>query len=139
MADWHRQTWRAWHSTKLYSIDEVAGVFGAAGFEVAGARLKIGFVPVSGRQPDSIASAPELLRSGSSTATTRSFLRCKRPSSNEEEPRDERQGLSCPIAPGERDAGFEEELQRLGDELGWNCRGVEELLVQHAEVDAPRR
>lgn len=47
MADWHRAHAEELQLPKLYSIDEVAGVFGAAGFEVAGARLKIGFVPVS--------------------------------------------------------------------------------------------
>jgi SAM-dependent methyltransferase len=48
MTEWHRANVEELQLPKLYSIDEVAAVFGAAGFAVAAARLKIGFVPESG-------------------------------------------------------------------------------------------
>jgi SAM-dependent methyltransferase len=68
MADWHRAHSEKLQLPRLYAIDEVAGVFGAAGFEVAAARLKIGFVPASGHTSTDraasspAASPPELLR-----------------------------------------------------------------------------
>ena len=61
MAEWHRVHAEELRLPKLYSIDEVAGVFGAAGFDVAAARLKIGFVPATGHGDDR-AGDPELLR-----------------------------------------------------------------------------
>ena len=67
MAAWHRAHAEELDLPKLYTIDEVAGAFGAAGFEVAAARLKIGFVPASGHagpapSADSLPTvAPELL------------------------------------------------------------------------------
>jgi SAM-dependent methyltransferase len=48
MAEWHRANVEELRLPKLYSIDEVVDVFGAAGFEVAAARLKFGFIPESG-------------------------------------------------------------------------------------------
>ena len=52
MVDWHRANVEALHLPKLYDVDEVAGVFAAAGFEVAAARLAIGFVPAARGIPD---------------------------------------------------------------------------------------
>lgn len=86
MADWHRAHVEELQLPKLYSIDEVAGVFGAAGFEVAGARLKIGFVPASGHTSadragsSPVASAPELLRWIEYYNDHKLLMRCKRPS-----------------------------------------------------------
>lgn len=45
MAEWHRAHSDELQLPELYTLDEVVGVFGAAGFEVAAARLNIGFVP----------------------------------------------------------------------------------------------
>jgi len=68
IADWHRAHVEELQLPKLYSIDEVAGVLGAAGFEVGLARLKIGFVPASGHTradraagTSAVTSAPGLL------------------------------------------------------------------------------
>jgi SAM-dependent methyltransferase len=81
MADWHRAHVEELQLPKLYRIDEVAGVFGAAGFEVAGARLKIGFVPAGhdhgGPLPGD--AAPELLRWIEYYNDHKIFLRCTRP------------------------------------------------------------
>jgi SAM-dependent methyltransferase len=67
MVDWHRAHSEELGLPKLYSINEVAGVFGAAGFDVGAARLKIGFVPAVGHlSADSATSssdAPNLLGS----------------------------------------------------------------------------
>ena len=84
MAEWHRAHLEELQLPKLYSIDEVAGVFGAAGFEVAGARLKIGFVPVSGhdsgdRAGSAPVSAPDLLRWIEYYNDYKIILRCRRP------------------------------------------------------------
>jgi len=86
MADWHRSHAEELRLPKLYGIDEVAGEFGAAGFEVAGARLKIGFVPASGHggadhagaSPG--AAAPELLRWIEYFNDHKILMRCTRPS-----------------------------------------------------------
>jgi hypothetical protein len=86
MAAWHRAHAEELQLPKLYTIDEVAGAFGAAGFEVAGARLKIGFVPASGHtSPDPSGSspapaAPELLRWIEYYNDHKLLMRCKRPS-----------------------------------------------------------
>jgi SAM-dependent methyltransferase len=48
IADWHRANIEELHLPPLYGIDEVAAAFATAGFDVAGARLNIGFVPVGG-------------------------------------------------------------------------------------------
>jgi hypothetical protein len=86
MADWHRAHSEELQLPKLYTIDEVAGVFGAAGFEVAGARLKIGFVPASGHTSadragtSPAASPPDLLQWLEYYNDQKLLMRCKRPS-----------------------------------------------------------
>jgi SAM-dependent methyltransferase len=70
MVDWHRAHVEELQLPKLNSIDEVAAVLGAAGFEVAGARLKMGFVPAS----------PELVRWIEYYNDDKIFMRCQRPS-----------------------------------------------------------
>jgi SAM-dependent methyltransferase len=45
MAEWHRAHSDELQLPALYTVDEVTDVFGAAGFEVAAARLNISFVP----------------------------------------------------------------------------------------------
>jgi hypothetical protein len=59
-------------------------VFGAAGFEVAGARLKIGFVPAASAAP-TVARSPDaaprdLLKWLEYYNDQKLLLRCKRPS-----------------------------------------------------------
>lgn len=86
MADWHRAHMEELQLPNLYSIDEVAGVFGASGFEVAGARLKIGFVPASGHTSSDragtppVSAAPDLLRWIEYYNDYKLLMRCKRPS-----------------------------------------------------------
>ena len=59
MVEWHRANVDELHLPQLYSIDEIAGVFAAAGFDVAGARLDMGFVPATGHSnTDSGGAAP---------------------------------------------------------------------------------
>jgi len=88
MSAWHRAHADELHLPKLYTIDEVAGTFGAAGFEVAGARLKIGFVPAWGHTSAERAgaspagAAPELLRWIEYYNDHKLFMRCTRPSPN---------------------------------------------------------
>jgi SAM-dependent methyltransferase len=48
MVEWHRAHAEELALPRLYGIDEVVDVFRTAGFEAAAARLKIGFVPLSG-------------------------------------------------------------------------------------------
>jgi SAM-dependent methyltransferase len=48
MAEWHRANVDELRLPKLYEIDEVVGVFEAAGFRAAAARLAIRFVPTAG-------------------------------------------------------------------------------------------
>lgn len=84
MADWHRAHLEELQLPRLYSIDEVAGVLGAAGFEVAGARLKIGFVPAWGHGRDdgggsSGSAAPDLLRWIEYYNDYKLLMRCTRP------------------------------------------------------------
>jgi SAM-dependent methyltransferase len=78
MADWHRAHAEELRLPQLYGIDEVAGVFGAAGLEVAAARLKIGFVPASGHGDEHV-GAPELLRLVEYYNDHKLLLRCTRP------------------------------------------------------------
>ena len=73
MVDWHRAHVEELQLPKLYSIDEVAGAFGAAGFEVAAARLKIGFVPVAGH------TAPDFLGWIEYYNDDKLLLRCRHP------------------------------------------------------------
>jgi hypothetical protein len=86
MTDWHRAHAEELQLPKLYSIDEVVGVLGAAGFEVAVARLKIGFVPASGHTnadrvaSSSVAPAPDLLRWLEYYNDQKILVRCRRPS-----------------------------------------------------------
>ncbi len=47
MAEWHRANVEELHLPELYDIDDVVAVFKAAGFQVAAARLAIGFVPTA--------------------------------------------------------------------------------------------
>ncbi|MGO9875233.1 MAG: class I SAM-dependent methyltransferase, partial [Acidimicrobiia bacterium] len=85
-AEWHRARAEELRLPKLYSIDEVAGLFGAAGFEVAAARLKIGFVPASGHTSTDHAgdsppdSAPDLRRRVEYYNDHKLLLRFRRPS-----------------------------------------------------------
>ena len=72
MADWHRAHLEELELPRLYSIDEVATVLGAAGFEVAGGRLEIGFVPAT----------PELLRWIEYYNDDKILLRGRRPSTH---------------------------------------------------------
>jgi SAM-dependent methyltransferase len=76
MVDWHQEHADELRLPKLYSIDEVAGVFGAAGFEVAAARLKIGFIPASGHH--SADEAGSLSRWIEYYNDHKFFLRCRR-------------------------------------------------------------
>ena len=78
MVDWHRAHREELKLPKLYSIDEVAGVSGAAGFEVGAARLKIGFVPASGH--DSTDPQPDLWRWIEYYNDHKLLMRCTRPS-----------------------------------------------------------
>jgi SAM-dependent methyltransferase len=48
MSEWHGTVAGELDLPKLYDLDEVVEVFGAAGFDVSVARLQLGFVPVSG-------------------------------------------------------------------------------------------
>jgi SAM-dependent methyltransferase len=48
MVKWHRDNVEALDLPSLNDIDDVVSVFEAAGFEVAAARLEIGFVPAAG-------------------------------------------------------------------------------------------
>jgi SAM-dependent methyltransferase len=85
MADWHRAHSDELQLPKLYAIDEVAGVFGSGGFEVAGARLKIGFVPVASAAPtvgrtSADTARPELLRSLEYYNDHKLLMRFRRPS-----------------------------------------------------------
>ena len=50
MSAWHDSVARDLGLPRLYDLDEVVEVFDGAGFEVAVARLKVGFVPVSARR-----------------------------------------------------------------------------------------
>ena len=82
MADWHRDNAEELQLPKLYSIDEVAGVFGAAGFDVAGARLKMGFVPASGHNSSERAAsspAPQLAKWIEYYNDHKLLMRCTRP------------------------------------------------------------
>jgi SAM-dependent methyltransferase len=47
MTAWHRSAAEDLGLPRLYELDEVAGAFAGAGFDVAAARLRIGFVPVA--------------------------------------------------------------------------------------------
>jgi SAM-dependent methyltransferase len=80
MTDWHRANVEGLHLPRLYSIDEVAGLFGAAGFDVAGARLEMGFVPASGHSGADLASstAPRLLERIEYYNDHKLLLRCRR-------------------------------------------------------------
>jgi len=64
--DWHRAHADELQLPDLYNIDDVAGVFGACGFAVSAARLKIGFVPAWEHSVERAGSptdaAPELMR-----------------------------------------------------------------------------
>jgi SAM-dependent methyltransferase len=80
MADWHREHAAELRLPKLYDVDEVVGVFNDAGFDVAGARLNIGFVPVSGHDHGGDdAEAPNLLRWIEYFNDYKLILRGKRP------------------------------------------------------------
>ncbi len=89
MAEWHRASSDELQLPKLYTIDEVVGVFGAAGFQVAAARLEIGFVPVAGAAPTVAGSGhtrgdhadpSDLLRWLEYYNDHKLLLRCTRPS-----------------------------------------------------------
>jgi SAM-dependent methyltransferase len=85
IADWHRANSEELQLPKLNAIDEVVDVFGAAGFEVAGARLKVGFVPVASAAPtvggtSADTSPPDLLRWLEYYNDHKILMRCRRPS-----------------------------------------------------------
>jgi SAM-dependent methyltransferase len=91
MADWHRASSDELQLPKLYTIDEVVGVFGAAGFQVAAARLEIGFVPVASAAPTVAGSShtggdhadpSDLLRWLEYYNDHKLLLRCTRPAQN---------------------------------------------------------
>jgi hypothetical protein len=50
MARWHAEKAAELELPRLYDLDEVAATFESVGFDVAVARLKLDFVPVSGRE-----------------------------------------------------------------------------------------
>ncbi len=83
--DWHRAHADELQLPRLYSIDEVAGVFIASGFDVAAARLDIGFVPALGhtsaeREAGSPRSSPpDLMRRVEYYSEHKLLLRCRRP------------------------------------------------------------
>jgi SAM-dependent methyltransferase len=52
MADWHDRNPDQLELPPLYTLDDFARAFTDAGFSVAAARLKMGFVPVSGHTPN---------------------------------------------------------------------------------------
>lgn len=51
MAEWHARSAEQLRLPRLYSLDDVVEAFKVAGFEAAAARLKVGFVPLSGHAP----------------------------------------------------------------------------------------
>jgi SAM-dependent methyltransferase len=84
-SEWHHAHVEELDLPRLYSIDEVAAVFIASGFEVAAARLEIGFIPALGhtsaeRAAESpMSSAPELMRRIEYYNEHKLLLRCRRP------------------------------------------------------------
>jgi SAM-dependent methyltransferase len=84
-ADWHRAHTDELQLPELYNIDDVAALFGASGFEVAAARLKVGFVPAWGHSSaERDASAPttpvpELMQRMEYYNEHKLLLRCRRP------------------------------------------------------------
>jgi SAM-dependent methyltransferase len=81
---WHRAHAEELHLPKLYDIDDVAGVFGASGFAVSAARLKVGFVPAFEHCAEPVAgsptdAAPELLARMEYYNEHKLLLRCQRP------------------------------------------------------------
>lgn len=51
MAEWHEREAERFELPPLYTLDELARAFTDAGFTAAAARLKMGFVPMSGHTP----------------------------------------------------------------------------------------
>jgi SAM-dependent methyltransferase len=51
VAEWHAENAQSLNLPRLYALDDVIAPFTGAGFEAAAARLKIGFVPLSGHAP----------------------------------------------------------------------------------------
>lgn len=51
MSEWHEQSAEQLGLPPLYTLDDIAGAFTAVGFTAAAARLKMGFVPMSGHTP----------------------------------------------------------------------------------------
>jgi SAM-dependent methyltransferase len=51
MAEWHTRNAERLRLPRLYSLDEVIEAFTTVGFEAAVARMRVGFVPVSGHAP----------------------------------------------------------------------------------------
>jgi SAM-dependent methyltransferase len=49
--EWHRAHASELALPALYDIDDVAGLFAAAGYEVAASRLPLGFIPTAGHVP----------------------------------------------------------------------------------------
>jgi SAM-dependent methyltransferase len=52
MAEWHEENSEELGMPALYTLDDFAHAFTDAGFRVAAARLKMGFVPMSGHTPN---------------------------------------------------------------------------------------
>ena len=77
MAEWHRANVDELQLPKLYGIDEVVEVFGAAGFDVAAARLRFGFIPESGHHSGN--DAGSFWRRIEYYNDQKIFLRCTRP------------------------------------------------------------
>jgi hypothetical protein len=51
VAEWHAENALSLNLPRLYALGDVIAAFTGAGFEAAAARLKIGFVPLSGHAP----------------------------------------------------------------------------------------
>jgi len=82
--EWHRAHAEELHLPRLYNIDDVAGVFGAAGFEVSAARLKVGFVPAWEHRVEPVTcsptdTVPQLMARMEYYNEHKVLLRCQRP------------------------------------------------------------
>ena len=77
MVEWHQASAEELQLPELRTIDEVAGVFGDAGFDVAAARPNIGFVPASGHT--STEGAGTFSRWIEYYSDDKLLLRCRRP------------------------------------------------------------
>jgi SAM-dependent methyltransferase len=83
MVDWHEQNAEELRLPPLYRVEDLAEVFAGAGFAVEVARLKIGFVPVSGsasrRSCSHHAAGADILRSLEYYSEHKLLLRLRKP------------------------------------------------------------